>query len=202
MVFNRFYIDVQSLFININKRPILSVGIFKRLYTYIYKCPQYNNNRADIWMQLNGALAFWASKSPLADYHSNQILASSICRLMSAASFLWTMWRVFTSSQLFLEKNSAGCSTPRKYIHNSTVRSKTPTLMCIQCVWLVQSLRLIHGFIKVSEHCYSAEMMPTFLFCCFALIWASWRRCTCGRHLNANLPSWFNARKKSPKWLF
>lgn len=153
-------------------------------------------------MQLNGALFFWASKSPLEDYHSNQLLASSICRLMSAASFLWTTWRVFTSSQLFLEKNSAGCSTPRKSIHNSTVRSKTPTLMCIQCVWLVQSLRLIHGFIKVSEHCYSAKMMPTFLFCCFPLIWASWRRCTCGRHLNANLLSWFNARKKAQNGCF
>lgn len=146
---------------------------------------------------------FWASGSPLEDCNKNQLLASSICRLMSAASFLWTMWRVFTSSQLFLEKNSAGSSTPRKSIHRTTtVRSKTPTLMCIQRVVLVQSLRLIHGFTKVSEHCYSAEMMPTFLFCCFPLICSSWGRCPCGRHLNASMLTWFNACEKCQNGCF
>lgn len=199
-MFNRFYINVPSLFVTISQIPIISVSIFKRLYTYIYKYHQYNNNRADIWMQLNGALFFWASKSPLEDYHSKQLLASSICRpqprfceprdvCLHPLSCSWrkTALAVQRHENLYITQQYA---------------QKTPTLMCIQCVWLVQSQRLIHGFIKVSEHCYSAKMMPTFLFCCFALIWASWRRCTCGRHLNANILSWFNARKKSPKWLF
>ncbi len=102
----------------------------KRWYISIYKCLQYLKNRADILMQLNGTSAFWASGSPLEDYLKKQLLA--------AASFLWTMWRVFTSSQLFLEKNSAGSST--KSIHRTTtVRSKTPTLMCIQRVCLCKA---------------------------------------------------------------
>lgn len=144
-------------------------------------------------MQLNGTSAFWASGSPLEDYLKKQLLA--------AASFLWTMWRVFTSSQLFLEKNSAGSSTKIYTSHNNSALKNTNSNVHPACL-LVQSLRLIHGFTKVSEHCYSAEMMPTFLFCCFPLICSSRGRCPCGRHLIASMLTWFNAREKCQNGYF
>lgn len=175
MVFNSFYINVLRLFVNIFQRPIISINTFKKIYTYIFKCLQYNNNRADIWMQLNGALAFLGLQEPPVGHIyqtviSQQHLPSNVRSLVSVNH----VTSVYILSAVPRQKQCY-CSTPRKSIQNQL--KKTPTLMCIQSVWLVQSLRLIHGFIKVSEHCYSAKMMPTFLFCCFALIWARWGRC-------------------------
>ncbi len=166
----------------------------KRLSIYIYKCLQYFKNRADILTQLSGTSAFWASRSPLEDYHKNQ----QYSRLMSAASFLWTTWRVFTSSQLFLEEKQRWIfnATQIQTSHNNSALKNTNSNVHPR-VLLVQSQILIHGFTKVSEHCYSAEMMPTFLFCSVPLICSRWGRCTCGRHLNASLQTWFNAREKA-----
>jgi len=51
---------------------------------------------------------------------NQQHLPSNVRSLVS----VWTTWRLFTSSQLFLDKNSAGCSTPRKTIHNQQFAKK------------------------------------------------------------------------------
>lgn len=125
--------------------------------------------------------SFWATERPLEDYFgvsctgrgsfAAQYLQPHFCDpcdvCLHPLSCSWRKQRwefnatkIYTSHYHRVHKRQLCCAA----------------VFFVPCTWAW----LIHGIIKVSVD--SAEIMPTFLFCCFALIWT---RCACGKHVNA-----------------